>query len=89
MLPIFYPIFLLPILYLYFLMFFCIFNVYIYIHTYNIKNMPTHTQYLILSCVNIALTHWTAPTHRERGGGRKRESPLHIPTYIPTVYVYT
>ena len=55
---------------------------------HSIQYTPTHTWYLILSCVNTALAHWTAPTHRERvEGASQRESPVHIPAYIPAVHV--
>ena len=57
----------------------------IYINTF--FSIYLYISSILLSCVNIAPTHRTAPTHREQGKGRERESPLYARTYIPTVYV--
>ena len=65
------------------------FQIYIYIHI--IQCIPTHTWYLILTCVNIALTHRTAPTHRERGEGDGERIPTtytHLYTYCICHHVY-
>ena len=89
MLPIFY------IIYFYYRSYICTFlcfkYIYIYIYIHIIQCIPTHTWYLILTCVNIALTHRTAPTHRERGEGDGERVPTtytHLYTYCICNHVY-
>ena len=88
MLPIFY------IIYFYYRSYICTFLCfkYIYIYIYIIQCcIPTHTWYLTLTCVNIALTHRTAPTHRERGEGDGERIPTtytHLYTYCICNHVY-
>ena len=66
------------------------FQIYIYIYIIQCC-IPTHTWYLTLTCVNIALTHRTAPTHRERGEGDGERIPTtytHLYTYCICNHVY-